>query len=588
MVVAGTTADDGVLSVLSHLLSIRPRGGGTVWGTARAGVDASAFVSLPPVAPGRLRPGTARMMDKKTLWVILGCLAAMFAWQWFVNWLYPPKPKPVREPLIAEVTNRTDGATEVVPEPVTAPTMVAAPPAERQPEQTVVLTNQFIRVTFTSWGGGIRSVELLQHLANGRPVRLHDGEKPALALQGHEDADFQMEVLGQTVRFWRPGIEKRFSLSDDYRLDGVVSVAHTNLVNILVGTAHPLYPHDPPDLLTIGWLVDTKYHHEGAKRLQDGARHHPVSLQWGAANNQFFTMLLTPRTNAVAIHCEAASIPMPSGWAGTTPPPAVRAWLAIPLDANGRASFTYYAGPKELRRLLALGAGQEEVMHLGFFAPISLLLLRSMNAFHNLIPNYGVAIVLVTVCIKILFWPVQAKSIKAMKEMQKFQPVMAKLREKYKDDPQKLNAEMMRLYKEHKINPFAGCLPMLVQIPVFIAFYSMLRSAVELRGASFLWIKDLSQPDTILRVLGLPLNPLPLLMGASMIWQMKLTPQTGDSQQQKIMMFMPVIFLVICYNMASGLVLYWTVQQLLSIAQQWWSLRQPDTAPAPATVGANK
>ncbi|MDW8344714.1 MAG: membrane protein insertase YidC [Verrucomicrobiae bacterium] len=532
------------------------------------------------------------MMDKKTIWVVLGCLLAMFAWQWFVNWLFPPVPKRARSPVISEVTNRVetaDGAQEVSQPSLSPPVLepVATAAVERRPEQTVALENNHVRITFSSWGGGIRSVELLQHAARDGRVRLHAGDIPALAIRGLEEADFDVQVDGQTVTFRRAGIEKRFVLGDDYRLDCAVTVTHTNTATLLVGTAMPLEPHEPPDLLTIGWLVDTKYHYEGAKRLQEGPRHHQGPLSWGAANNQFFTLLLTPRTNAVAIHCESATVTVPAGWTGK-PPPAVRAWLEVPLDGRGQVEFTYYAGPKELRRLLALGGGQEEVMHLGLFGPISLLLLRAMNGFHRLIPNYGVAIVLVTVCIKILFWPIQAKSIKAMKEMQKFQPVMAKLREKYKDDPQKLNAEMMRLYKEHKINPFAGCLPMLVQIPFFIAFYAMLRSAVELRGASFLWINDLSQPDTILRVAGLPINPLPLLMGASMIWQMKLTPQTGDTQQQKIMMFMPLIFLFICYNMASGLVLYWTVQQLLSIAQQWWSMRQPDTAPAPAAVSANK
>jgi YidC/Oxa1 family membrane protein insertase len=244
----------------------------------------------------------------------------------------------------------------------------------------------------------------------------------------------------------------------------------------------------------------------------------------------------------------------------------------------------WYAGPKEYERLAALGGGQEEVMQFGFWGVISVVLLKSMKFFHNVIPNWGIAIILVTIVIKILFWPIQAKSIKSMKAMQQFQPLMQKLREKYKDDPQRLNAEMMKLYKEHKINPFSGCLPMLVQIPVFFALFTMLRSAVELRGARFLWIKDLSQPDTVLQLAGFPLNPLPLLMGVSMIWQMKLTPQTGDAQQQKIMQFMPLIFLFVCYNMSSGLVLYWTVQQLLSIAQQWWSLRQTG-ASAPVAAG---
>jgi len=209
-----------------------------------------------------------------------------------------------------------------------------------------------------------------------------------------------------------------------------------------------------------------------------------------------------------------------------------------------------------------------------------------MNFFYGLIPNYGVAIIIITLIIKIIFWPIQAKSIKSMKEMQKFQPMVDKLKEKYKDDSQKLNQETMKLYKEHKINPLSGCLPMVVQIPVFFAWYTMLRSAIELRGAHFLWIKDLSQPDTLAHIAGFPVNPLPLAMGVSMIWQMKLTPQTGDAKQQQMMMyFMPVFFLFICYKMSSGLVLYWTVQQLLSIGQQWWSLRKT-TPPGPTVIPA--
>jgi YidC/Oxa1 family membrane protein insertase len=233
---------------------------------------------------------------------------------------------------------------------------------------------------------------------------------------------------------------------------------------------------------------------------------------------------------------------------------------------------------------VALHGGQEEVMQFGFWGVISVVLLKSMKFFYKLIPNYGVAIIIITILIKVLFWPIQAKSIKSMKAMQKFQPLMTKLREKYKEDPQRLNAEMMKLYKEHKINPFAGCLPMVVQIPVFFALYSMLRCAIELRGASFLWIHDLSAPDTLFHVAGFPINLLPLLMTAASIWQMKITPQTGDQQQQKMMMFMPLMMLFFFYSTSSGLVLYWTVQQFLSIAQQWWGMRQTENAPATGPV----
>jgi YidC/Oxa1 family membrane protein insertase len=230
-------------------------------------------------------------------------------------------------------------------------------------------------------------------------------------------------------------------------------------------------------------------------------------------------------------------------------------------------------------------------MQFGFWGVISVWLLKSMKFFYGIIPNYGVVIIIITILIKLLFWPIQAKSIRSMKEMQKFQPLMNKLREKYKDDPQRLNQETMKLYKEHKINPFSGCLPMLVQIPVFFALYAMLRTSIELRGAHFLWIHDLSQPDTILTIAGFPLNPLPLLMTGSMILQQRLTPTTGDSQQAKMMMFMPLMMLYFFYTASSGLTLYWTVQQVLSIGQQWWSLRQADASPPgakPISTGKSK
>ena len=519
------------------------------------------------------------MMDKKTIWVVAACLLALIGWQWIVSKLYPPVPKQAKPPAAVTLTNKAPAAAAAT---FTNTPTITAPVKPDAPEQTAVLENEFIRVTFTSWGGGIRQIELLKHRNNGSGNVLLNAESsvPALALRGQENAAFALEKTDtRTVVFRGPGGEKRFTLGDEYTLTGAFRLTSTNSAEIVVGSATSLNGREPPDLLTVGWLVDTKYFDRGLKQTKNGAQQEVAAARWGAVKNQFFTMLLTPGTNAAAVAYESRELALPADWSGKTAPHAMTATLTVPVTADGRVEFSYFAGPKELKRLLALGNGQEEVMHFGFWGAISIVLLRSMNFFHRAIPNYGVAIILITICIKILFWPIQAKSIKSMKQMQKFQPLMTKLREKYKDDPQRMNAEMMKLYQEHKINPFAGCLPMLVQIPVFFAFYTMLRSAVELRGAPFLWIKDLAQPDTIFHLASFPFNPLPLLMGVSMVFQMKLTPQTGDNQQQKMMMFMPLVFLFICYNMASGLVLYWTVQQLLSIAQQWWSLRQTDTEP---------
>ena len=162
-----------------------------------------------------------------------------------------------------------------------------------------------------------------------------------------------------------------------------------------------------------------------------------------------------------------------------------------------------------------------------------------------------------------------------MRKMAALSPKMTELREKFKDAPTKMNEELMKLYKDYGVNPFGGCLPMLIQIPIFFGFYVMLGSAIELRNSSFLWVVDLSQPDTIFRIAGFPINILPIVMAGSMVWQMAITPKTGDAMQQRILLLMPVIFLVFAYNYASALSLYWTTQNLFSIVQLYLTRNNP-------------
>ncbi|MDG2122471.1 MAG: membrane protein insertase YidC, partial [Verrucomicrobiales bacterium] len=188
---------------------------------------------------------------------------------------------------------------------------------------------------------------------------------------------------------------------------------------------------------------------------------------------------------------------------------------------------------------------------------------------------YGIAVILVTVILRILIWPLHAKSTRTMKRMSQLTPKMNEVREKYKDNPQKQQQEMMTLYKTYGVNPFGGCLPMFLQIPIFFGFYRMLQSAVELRGQSFLWVEDLSMPDTIAQVGGIDVNPLPLLMAVTMVLQMAVTPTSGDKMQQRMFMIMPVVFLFICYNFASALALYWTTQNIFAIGQTWLMGKMP-------------
>ena len=257
------------------------------------------------------------------------------------------------------------------------------------------------------------------------------------------------------------------------------------------------------------------------------------------------------------------------------------------LPAQGTQTYGYrmYLGPKKLQILQATGDNLARAVDFGWFDVIAKPMLWMLNFFHTYVGNYGVAIILLTIFIKLAFWPITQKGMMSMKNMQKLQPKIAKLREKYKADPAQMNQEMMALYKTYKVNPLGGCLPMLIQIPFFFALYRVLMAAIELRHAPFmLWINDLSAPDRLWLGFNLPylqgLPVLTLLMGASMYLQQKMTPTTVDPTQARIMQFLPVVFTFMFINFASGLVLYWLVNNLLSILQQYLINRKTKTQQA--------
>jgi YidC/Oxa1 family membrane protein insertase len=232
-----------------------------------------------------------------------------------------------------------------------------------------------------------------------------------------------------------------------------------------------------------------------------------------------------------------------------------------------------------LQILEAAGNELAKSVDFGWFDVLAKPMLWLLNFFHQYSGNYGVAIILLTVLIKLVFWPITQKGMKSMKNMQKLQPKIAKLKERCKDDPAKMNQEMMALYKTYKVNPVGGCLPMLIQIPFFFALYQVLLAAIELRHAPFmLWINDLSAPDRLWIGFDIPyLHGIPvltLLMGASMFFQQKMSPTTADPAQARIMQFLPIVFTVMFINFASGLVLYWLINNLLSILQQYLINRQ--------------
>ena len=313
------------------------------------------------------------------------------------------------------------------------------------------------------------------------------------------------------------------------------------------------------------------------------------SMDWASVKNKFFVQILAPVKESADggdLIVERDVSPFENAadsrtWAEAAVPKHVAAALRFnerqlaPGEGYVR-SYSYYVGPKELSTLTALGNHQKEVMDFGSLKWLCEVLVWCLSQLYRLIPNYGVAIILLTLIVRVVFWPLTHKGTESMKKMQALQPKIAEIREKYKDKPQKMQQETMALYKEHKVNPVGGCLPMVIQIPVFFALFNVLRSAIELRYAPFLWVRDLSAPENLFQgmipVIG-SLNILPLVMAATQAWQQKLTPAAGDPAQQKMMMFMPLIMLMFLYSMPSALVLYWTANQVLMIIQLLWQRR---------------
>lgn len=362
---------------------------------------------------------------------------------------------------------------------------------------------------------------------------------------------------------WGPGITTEGREDDYYATTGPVTYRGGKLV----------FP-DEDDL------------EEGKPVLQEG------DIQWTSLQSKYFMAALIPR-GAFA----GAAIRDDKG---------MLVGLRYRGGTSGGGRLSLFAGPKDERVLKEHEASLTEAIDLGFFSFLAKPLLVALRFFYGLTNSYGLAIILVTLAIKILFYPLTQKSTRSMKAMQKLQPKMKQVREIFKDDRQRMNEEVMKLYRENKANPLGGCLPMLLQVPVFFALYNALMGSIDLRQAPFLWMSDLSAPETGLFVIpgiGVEFRILVLLMGASMFLQQKMTPAAGDPTQQKMMLFMPIFFTFLFWSFPGGLVVYWFTNNVLTIVQQYFTLREggkpkavaeiaTPTAPKPvikkATPGAKK
>ena len=247
---------------------------------------------------------------------------------------------------------------------------------------------------------------------------------------------------------------------------------------------------------------------------------------------------------------------------------------------TAQEKFRIYLGPQELRTISRIQPEWTIVMHYGTFNFIAQILLQLLEFIHHLVPNWGAVIIILSIFIYLLLYPLTLKQMRSMKEMQALQPRIEELRKTHKDNPQRLNKEIMELYREHKVNPFGGCLPLILQIPIFFALYQVLMRSVALKGAKFLWIKDLSQPDRLfifpkaLPIFGNEINILPIIMAIGMFIQQKVSlasaaSSTSAEQQKFMQIFFPIMFGIIFYKMPSGLVLYWFINSSLMLFYQW-------------------
>ncbi|MBA4147810.1 MAG: membrane protein insertase YidC [Verrucomicrobia bacterium] len=556
-------------------------------------------------------------MDRKAIIVLVASFALILFWPKLINHFYPPPPKPDTD-LVSTATN--DISFKTRPTEPGAEVSIATPlKSEDAPEETITLTNENGRYVFTSHGGGLKLIELQGYRADiecGRkvpaerqPATLNTGARvPVLAMMGSGLTGkevYNLTKTGTGVRAERPlgnGLQiiKTFELSTNYLVKANVRIENRSKEplqlssrELVVGTSTPMSAHDQGMEMGVFWYDGSDAEHVnsafgtgfgcggGSGRTEYVSPAGASNVVWGAVHNRFFTIATVPSQPANQIISRRVELAhgqemVASNYKAITN--GLETTLIYPaavLNAGDALenSFQIYAGPKEYNLLARLGArfgnNLDAVMDFGFFKWVAQGLLLTMNKFHSWGVSYGIAIILITILIKLIFWPLTNASTKSMKRMQLLQPQMKALQEKYKEDPRKMNMKLMEFMKEHKVSPLGGCLPMVIQIPIFIGFYQMLRSAIELRDVSFLWACDLSQADTIGYIAGFPINPLPVIWGVTMLWQARTTPMAPgmDPTQQKIMKYMPLMILFFLYKMSAGLTLYWTVQNLLTILQ---------------------
>ncbi len=528
------------------------------------------------------------------------------------------------------------------PRQVPAEAQQAAPAAQEVetgvPEQTFTLRDDEVEMTLSSKGGTILRTTLAgyrQTVEKDSPdVVLDSAGAPILALEGvpglGKCADFTLVSSSETGAVFTAkaasglSVRRTIALLPNYKVVVADTIANESGVPIALenqavsmGEIHRI-EQNKLNMLSVDALsavtdkhgsYDKVYHWEkkggvasvltgragggcssapNAELLPESAsRTVPGPQAWVALKSRFFAQVLTSSSTNAGYR---VGVRRASGGGALRIVTVDGAMLfpaaVIQPGATLERGYSLYIGPKKYSILRKFGPKTGDIMDFGTWKYICIVVLGLLNILFSVCHNYGVAIILITVLVRLAFWPLTHKSTESMKKMQEIQPLLKEVQAKFKDDPQKLMQEQQAIYREHKVNPMSSCLPMLIQIPFFIAIFFVLRSAVELRFAPFLWIRDLSDQENIFPgLLPLPINILPIIMAATMFLQSKLTPSMGDASQQRMMMFMmPAMMLVMFYTMPSALVLYWSVSQILAIVQLWRQRRFSKQSANAATI----
>jgi len=523
-------------------------------------------------------------MEKRVVIAVVLSIAVLYGYSWLV-----PTPQKKAEEAKPSTQQAAQTQTAAAPAQVPAPAK-ARTEALLAPARDITVETDLYRAVFSSRGGTLRNFVLKKYRETGgpgaQPVTLINEQSPEFFPLKNEAQGFAVDPAAvcsvNTDSFTVGKVDRKeleficsspqgTMLKKTYVIRGDSYAIDLNQQLVNTGAARQegtlrlvLYHRIDPG------VKESRFEEHGpvtlsgknldalkAKDLEKGAKPYDKEVYWTGYADKYFLSAIIAGTGTLG----GVTVRSDRGYVENAVSSA-----RIALNPGETASLPYrlYFGPKDLDILKAQGSQLEKVIDLGWFSAVAKPLLYCMKFLYRYVHNYGIAIIIITVVIKILFYPLTYKSYKSMKDMQKLQPQMAKLKEKYKNDRDAMNKAVMELYQTHKVNPLGGCLPMLVQFPIFVALYRALMSSIELRHAPFmLWITDLSAKD--------PYYVTPIVMGATMFIQQKMTPSTGmDPSQAKIMLALPVVFTVMFINMPSGLVVYWLVNNILTIAQQMY------------------